>query len=56
MHCYWAKILKGELELLEAENACWLTAEELYSVDWLPADLEVVRTVEKALKGKETKE
>ena len=56
MHCYWAEILSGELELLEAENACWLTAEELYSVDWLPADLEVVKTVEKALKGKETKE
>ncbi len=49
MHCYWAEIISGELELKEAENACWLGREELYSVDWLPADLEVVKAVEQAL-------
>ena len=39
MECFWCEIIKGNLVLLEAEAAKWLTKEELYSVDWLPADL-----------------
>lgn len=38
MDCYWCSIVKGNLVLLEAEDATWLTKETLYSVDWLPAD------------------
>jgi len=29
--------------LREHENATWLNREELGSVDWLPADVEVVK-------------
>ncbi len=42
MHCFWCTIKSGELILKEHEAAKWLTAEELESVDWLPADLGVV--------------
>ena len=38
MHCFACEIISGRLELLEHENATWLTAETLRSVKWLPAD------------------
>ena len=42
MDCFWAEIVSGELVLKEAEAAKWLSYEELESVKWLPADLELV--------------
>lgn len=39
MDCFWCEIVRGELTLKEAEDARWLTKEELDSVSWLPADL-----------------
>ncbi|MDX8416452.1 (deoxy)nucleoside triphosphate pyrophosphohydrolase [Absicoccus intestinalis] len=42
MHCFWCTVKSGKLELLEHEDAKWLTKEELQSVDWLPADLELL--------------
>ena len=42
MHCYWCEIVEGELELLEHQDAKWLTADELDQVEWLPADIDVV--------------
>ena len=38
MKCFACQVVSGKLELLEHENAAWLTAENLYSVKWLPAD------------------
>ena len=38
MDCFWARIINGELVLNEAEDARWLSREELDSVKWLPAD------------------
>ena len=38
MHCILCTIVSGKLELLEHENACWLTKENLRTVKWLPAD------------------
>lgn len=38
MRCYWARICRGSLELLEAMDARWLKQDELDSVNWLPAD------------------
>lgn len=43
MRCYLCSIVTGNLELLEHEDAKWLAKDELISVDWLPADLDVVR-------------
>ena len=42
MHCYLCSLLTDSLQLNEHEAACWLKREELDSVKWLPADLEVV--------------
>lgn len=42
MDCFICKVKSGELVLKEHEAAKWLTKEELYSVDWLPADLELI--------------
>lgn len=38
MHCFWCRIVEGTPVLKEHEAARWLRLEELYSVDWLPAD------------------
>ena len=46
MQCYWAKLKEGShLELLEHEAAKWLSLYELDSLEWLPADVDVVRAV-----------
>ena len=45
MHCYLCGIASGEIELREHKSACWLTAETLDNVKWLPADKEVVETL-----------
>ena len=42
MHCYLCSIETGEIVLREHKSALWLTAEILDSVEWLPADKEVV--------------
>ncbi len=49
MDCFWCEIVDGELKLLEAEDAKWLTKESLYSVKWLPADLTIISTIEKQM-------
>ena len=42
MHCFSCCIESGELQLHEHTAYRWLTAETLRSVDWLPADVEVL--------------
>lgn len=42
MHCYLCSLQTEALHLNEHEAARWLTKDELDSVDWLPADREVV--------------
>ena len=49
MDCFWAEIEQGELVLKEAEAAQWLTKEELDSVKWLPADLELIGQIREAM-------
>ena len=49
MRCYECSIISGKLELLEHENACWLTKENLRTVNWLPADLLILDKVEELL-------
>ena len=50
MHCYLCSLLTEALHLNEHEAAKWLRRDELQSVKWLPADLEVI---ERLLKEKE---
>lgn len=49
MRCYECSILSGKLELLEHENAAWLTRESLRSVNWLPADITILEKVKNLL-------
>ncbi len=47
MHCYLCSLLTEALHLNEYEAARWLSKDELDSVKWLPADLEVVEKLKK---------
>ena len=47
MDCFWCTIAKGNLVLLEAEASKWLTKDDLYSVEWLPADAGLIKKIEK---------
>ena len=49
MHCILCTIVNGKLELLEHENATWLTKENLRTVNWLPADVLILDKVEELL-------
>ena len=49
MDCYCCNIVEGELKLLEAESARWLSKEELYDVKWLPADILLIEKIKKNL-------
>ena len=49
MDCFWCQLVRGNLELLEAAEARWLTKETLKSVEWLPADSGLIEKIEKAL-------
>ena len=43
MHCYYCSLVSEALHLNEHEAARWLSKDQLDSVDWLPADLIVVK-------------
>ena len=47
MDCFRCKVTHGSLILKEAEAARWLTVDELDSVKWLPADLEVMERLKR---------
>ena len=50
LHCYLCSLLSETLRLNEHEAARWLTKDELDSVRWLPADLEVVDMISQIMK------
>ena len=45
MHCYLCRVESGQLKLKEHEAARWLTKDDLDSVEWLPADRDVVKEI-----------
>ena len=49
MHCYMCSLLSDALHLNEHEAARWLGADELRSVQWLPADEILLPILEKEL-------
>ena len=49
MQCFLCKIKSGSLNLKEHEAARWLAGDELDSVDWLPADIEVLDWIRRYL-------
>lgn len=42
MKCFLCVIVDGDIVLQEAEDAKWLNKDELYSVNWLPADITLI--------------
>ena len=51
MDCFWCEVIKGDLVLLEAQEARWLTKDTLDSVPWLPSDLELIALIGKHMNG-----
>ncbi len=49
MHCYMCSLLSDSLHLNEHEAARWLGASELRSVNWLPADDQLLPLIEQEL-------
>lgn len=49
MHCFLCTIVSGSLILKEHEAARWLSKEQLQTVDWLPADLGLIKKLEEIL-------
>lgn len=49
MDCFWCEVIDGELKLVEAEAAKWLTKDTLYDVEWLPADITLVEKIKAAM-------
>lgn len=52
MHCFWCHVESGHLTLKEHEAARWLDKDDLDSVEWLPADkqlIEYIRTDNRGL-------
>lgn len=43
MHCALCHIAQGTVQLNEHKSAQWLNMEELNSLQWLPADVKVVK-------------
>ena len=42
LHCYLCNIVSGKIVLREHKSAQWLTVDTLNSVEWLPADKDVI--------------
>ncbi len=51
MDCFWCEIVDGDLKLLEAESARWFTRDELHDVEWLPADLSLIKKISKQMEN-----
>ena len=49
MKCYWCSVVSGDLVLKEHAAARWLSKEELFDVEWLPADVELIRKIQEII-------
>ena len=50
MYCYLCSLVNdSNITLVEHEAAKWLSKDTLYSVDWLPADIDAVDAIYKRL-------
>ncbi len=45
MHCFVCTTVAGEMVLKEHENSKWLTNETLDRVEWLPADVGILKGI-----------
>ncbi len=49
MNCYFANVIKGEIVLMEHQSAKWLTRDTLMSVEWLPADVNLIELLKELI-------
>lgn len=49
MDCFVCSIVSGDLHLREHEAARWLSKDQLYDVEWLPADVRLIPQIEQLL-------
>jgi len=54
MDCFWCVVVDGEIILKEAEDARWLCKDKLYSVNWLPADITLIKKIQNSLLSRES--
>ena len=45
MRCYFCSLVSDRIDLLEHADARWLDLNSIDSVDWLPADIQVVDAI-----------
>lgn len=48
LHCYFCRITGSAPTFVEHEAARWLCREELLDVNWLPADVQLMRDLQRA--------
>lgn len=46
MDCFWCEVIKGDLVLKEHQAARWLDQNSLSEVEWLPADIALIRRLQ----------
>jgi 8-oxo-dGTP diphosphatase len=51
MYCFLCTLIKGELKLLEHNDAVWAPVHQLNSFEWLPADIQVINLIQTNLGG-----
>ena len=49
MECFICSLIDGHLELVEVEDAKFITNDQLDNIDFLPADLLVVKELKKSI-------
>lgn len=49
MDCFWCEIIKGDLVLKEHKSAKWLDKDSLEDVEWLPADVTLIKKIKAGL-------
>lgn len=52
MDCFWCDVISGAFVLKEAQEARWLTQNQLYDVAWLPADIAIIETIKQQMGNK----
>ena len=48
MQCFLCRVISGDFVLREHEAARWLNPGELHSVQWLPADEEIIEELKRS--------
>lgn len=49
MDCFWAEISAGQILPKEALEAKWLSKDNLFNVEWLPADLLIIPKIKEMI-------